>query len=60
MHFVPLEYCLMNKVQKPNNPKNKNLVYYDWELIGCLHHGICHDGPVNLDQMFGHTSRMAG
>jgi len=50
----------MNKVQKPNNPKNKNLVYYDWELIGCLHHGICHDGPVNLDQMFGHTSRMAG
>ena len=47
MPFSLLEYCLMNKVQKPYNPKNKKLVYYDWELIGWLLHGICHDDPVN-------------
>jgi len=50
----------MNKVRKPNNPKNKNLVYYDWELIGWPFHGICHDGPVNSEQMFGQISRLAG
>jgi hypothetical protein len=50
----------MNKVQNPNNPKNKNFVYYDWELIGWLLHGICHDGPVNSEQMFGQISRLAG
>ena len=60
MPFVPLEYCLMNKVQKSNNPKNKNLVYYDWELIGLLLHRICHEGPVNSEQTFGQFSRLAG
>jgi hypothetical protein len=50
----------MNKIQKQKNPKNNDLVSYDWELIGWLLHGIYRDGPVNSEQMFGQVSRLAG